>query len=123
MMVYVMTLPNQLRTLLPNALDVLRYYQRANVTTADIDEICQEVGLSERGFGKAIRSLVTKGYVIMDGDQVYRLTENGSAAAAELANQDAEDADDTEEDNTIDQFTRRLTVVLPRQLQAMRQPM
>ena len=74
--------------------------------------------MSERGFGKAIRSLVTKGYVIMDGDQVYRLTENGSAAAAELATQDAEDTDDTDDDNTVDQFTRRLTVVMPRQLQA-----
>ena len=117
-MVRVMTLPNHLRTLLPNALEVLRYYQRANVTTADIDEICQDVGLSERGFGKAIRSLVTKGFVIMDGDQVYRLTEHGSAATAALATIDFDDTGDEDEDYTDEQLTRRLTLVIPRQLQA-----
>lgn len=113
-----MPLPSHLKTLLPNTLDVLRYYQRSNLTTASIDDICQDVGLSERGFGKVIRSLVTKGYVIMDGDQVYRLTDKGGGVAEELAAFDAESGGEAGSDNAASpQLTRRLMVVMPRQLQ------
>ena len=114
-----MTLPNHLRTLLPNALDVLRYYHTAGVMTASIDDICQGVGLTERGFGKAIRSLVTRGYVVMDGNQIYRLTENGGEAAAEVASYDA-DSDDTDMVSEAESASveRRLVLVLPEKLVA-----
>ena len=106
----------------PSAIEVLRYLSKLDMGMAGIDDICQEVGLSERGFGKAIRSLVTKGYVVMDGDQVYRLTDNGSAAAEELGDYVDEDADesfdDEMDDEDLEPITRRLVMVMPRFLTA-----
>lgn len=114
-----MTLPSPLNTLLPNALDVLRYFQTSGQITATIDDICQDVGLSERGFGKAIRSLVTRGYVIMDGNQVYRLTEKGSEALETLADYDFDEAGDEEDADSEDQrLSRRLLLALPQPLKA-----
>jgi predicted transcriptional regulator len=79
-----MDLPYHLKTLPPDALDVIRYFGTIDNATASVDDICDNVGLSERGFGKVIRRLVTKGYVVMDGNQIYRLTEQGHDAVEEL---------------------------------------
>jgi len=81
-----MELPFYLKTLepLPGALDILRYFGQLDSETADSEEIADVLELSDRRFSKAIRRLVTKGYVMMDGDQVYRLTDQGSDAVEEL---------------------------------------
>lgn len=86
-----MELPFHLKTLqpLPGALDIIRYFGENNIITADADTLCDELGLSDRSFSKAIRRLVTKGYVLMDGDMVYRLSDQGQDAAEELAEYDA----------------------------------
>ncbi len=113
-----MELPSHLKKLLPDALDILRQLYQAEDMLASIDEICDSVGLSERGFGKHIRRLVTAGYIVMDGDQIYRLTTKGSEVAGELAEYDANAPDDTDEtDVSVRQYTRRLIVAVPRSLQ------
>jgi DNA-binding MarR family transcriptional regulator len=85
-----MELPFHLKTLepLPGALDIIRFFGTIDSPTADADEICENLDLSERRFSKAIRRLVTKGYVLMDGDMVYRLTEQGQRAVEELGDYD-----------------------------------
>lgn len=85
-------LPFHLKTIEPlnGALDIIRYLSQIDEPTADADEICDYLDLSDRSFSKAIRRLVTKGYVQMDGHQSYRLTEQGDRGALELAQYDAE---------------------------------
>lgn len=86
-----MELPFHLRTLepLPGALDILRLFGSANTPTLDADIIMDELGLSERSFNKAVRRLVTKGYMQMDGDLIYRLSDQGQSAVSELQEYDA----------------------------------
>jgi predicted transcriptional regulator len=84
-----MDLPFHLKALPPEALDVLRYFGTLNDPVAHAMKITDEVGLSERTFGKVIRRLVTKGYLQMDGDQAYRLSENGQDAVNELMEYDS----------------------------------
>src|SRR5215470_5353846 len=84
-----MELPFHLRALPSEALDVLRFYNASNLSIAHADEIMDGVGLSERLFGKIIRRLVTKGYLHMDGDQAYRLSDHGQEAVDTLAEFDA----------------------------------
>jgi predicted transcriptional regulator len=107
-----MDLPSHLRALPPSAVDVIRYLNKLDMKMAGVEDICEEVGLSERGFGKAIRSLVTKGYVVMDGDQIYRLTDQGSDVAEEIDLYFGDEAilEGTTENET---FTRRLVLVMP----------
>jgi hypothetical protein len=112
-----MDLPSHLKSLPPGALEVILYLSQAEDLTASREEICDDVGLSERGFGKVIRRLVTKSYVIMDGDQLYRLTDQGGDIAEELADYDL-DADSGDDDDDAEQFTRRMRLVLPEPLQA-----
>ena len=112
-----MDLPSHLRALPPGALEVIQYLSQADDMTASRDEICDEVGLSERGFGKIIRRLVTKSYVIMDGDQVYRLTDQGDEVAEEISGYDLGSMDDESGMDDDAQITRRLLLVLPRPLQ------
>jgi DNA-binding MarR family transcriptional regulator len=83
-------LPFHLRTLEPltGALDIIRYIGQLDELAADADNICDALDLSDRSFSKAIRRLVTKGYVTMDGDQSYRLTEQGQTAVEELTEYD-----------------------------------
>jgi DNA-binding MarR family transcriptional regulator len=85
-------LPFHLKTIesLPGALDIIRLLGDYDEHTADADEICNALDLSDRRFSKAIRRLVTKGYVVMDGDMVYRLSEQGEEAAGELVTYDEE---------------------------------
>lgn len=81
-----MDLPFHLKTLQPlkGALDILRYFGTIDSDTADADEICDVLNLSDRGFNKAMRRLVTKGYVSMDDDMYYRLTDQGETSVEEL---------------------------------------
>lgn len=84
-----MDLPFHLKALPPEALDVLRYYGTLDEPVAHAVVIGDEVGLSDRTFGKVIRRLVTKGYLQMDGDQAYRLSESGQDAVEDLLSFDA----------------------------------
>lgn len=131
-------LPFHLKTIetLPGALDILRFLGESDDHTSDVDTICDLLDLSDRRFSKAIRRLVTKGYVIMDGDMVYRLSEQGEDAVGELAEYDAaegnvpisERADRYDEDYEEDaaqpasaaahSVKRRLVLALPTTLTA-----
>jgi predicted transcriptional regulator len=79
-----MDMPFHLKTLPPEALDVLRFFAGHSDDIARSDEVMTGSGLNERRFGVALRRLVTKGYLIMDGYQTYRLSESGRRAATEL---------------------------------------
>ncbi|MEP7293398.1 MAG: hypothetical protein ABI835_16560 [Chloroflexota bacterium] len=77
-------MPYSLQTLPPEAVDILRYYAQQGADLAHTDSIIDGTGLSERGFGKGIRRLVTKNYLAMSNDQVYRLTDGGRRVIEEL---------------------------------------
>lgn len=116
-----MELPYHLQTLAPlsGALDILRYLGDLDAPSADADEICDALSLTDRTFGKAIRRLVTKGYVQMDGELIYRLSNQGREAVEILREYD-EDNPQTEtrgrgEASTV---TRRLIVAVPTTLVA-----
>lgn len=115
-----MDLPFHLKALPPEALDVLRYFGKLNDPVAHAMKITDEVGLSDRTFGKVIRRLVTKGYLQMDGDQAYRLSESGMDAVDELAEYDeAFPADRTRRQAPVEEkVTRKMVVVVPRTLQS-----
>ena len=115
-----MDMPHHLRTLPPEALDILRYFHTLSTSSAHAEQIIEGAGLSDRGFGKAIRRLVTKNYLVMDGEQVYRLSDNGKRVVAELNNYD-ENAPEEEETPESDEprfVIRHLVLVTPRVLQA-----
>ncbi|MBK8136438.1 MAG: hypothetical protein IPK52_11460 [Chloroflexi bacterium] len=82
-----MELPYHLKTLEPltGALDIVRYLRNEPDMLAAVETLLDKLELSERAFGKAIRRLVTQGYVQMDAEAVYRLTDAGRRAADELA--------------------------------------
>lgn len=110
-----MELAFHLRALPPDALDIIRFMGTLDDPLAHADVIAEEVGLSDRSLGKAIRRLVTKGYLQMGVDQMYRLTEMGRRSADELAEYDAEVGDD---DGTSDmvssiQVRRQAVLVVP----------
>ena len=83
-------LPFHLKTLEPlkGALDILRFFGVIDSATADADAIKDALGLSDRALPKAIRRLVTKQYIVMEGDMMYRLTEKGQQAVEELSEYD-----------------------------------
>lgn len=123
-----MDMPLSLQTLPAEALDILRYYGRSGGTSLHADDITEGAGLTDRGFGKGIRRLVTRNYLSMAGEQLYRLTDQGHRAVAALQayDQDApgdvaelalEDADDPPpEPRTV---RRRLVIIAPARLLAM----
>ena len=113
-----MDLPSHLKTLPPGALEVIRYLSTADELTASREAICGDLDISERGFGKIIRRLVTKSYVIMDGDQVYRLTDQGASVAEEIAGVDLGVELGDLDDGDSRQWTRHLVLVLPQPLQS-----
>jgi hypothetical protein len=83
-----MEMPHTLKTLPPEALDALRYFGRTGQTAAYPHDIVDGSGLSDRALGKAIRRLVTKSYMMLDGSGQYRLTENGRRLLASLLEYD-----------------------------------
>ncbi len=117
-----MDMPLNLQTLPPEALDVLRFFGATGHTSANADEITERADLSDRGFGKAIRRLVTKGYLIMDGDQVYRLSDSGRRAVADMLEYDLETPPEVREaaarGGVARSAVRRLVLAAPRALKA-----
>jgi predicted transcriptional regulator len=113
-----MDLPYSLQTLPPEAVDILRFYAGIDGESAHADSIVDGAGLSERGFGKGIRRLVTKNYVAMSSDQVYRLTDAGKRVVEELKSYDG-DAPQSQSRRREPLFLRRRVVlVTPRILTA-----
>jgi predicted transcriptional regulator len=115
-----MDLPFHLRALPPEALDVLRYFGKSQEQVAHAEVISDQVGLSERTFGKAIRRLVTKGYVQMDGDQAYRLTDDGQEAVNELVAFDSQEVGERVGAQAVirHKVGRHLSLVAPKHLKA-----
>ena len=116
-----MELPFHLKTIepLPGALDILRFFGTLEEETADADTICDTLDLSDRRFSKAIRRLVTKGYLVMDGDMIYRLTEQGQDAVEELAEYDGATGDSSAApapSTSANQVTRRMILAVPNTL-------
>jgi DNA-binding MarR family transcriptional regulator len=117
-----MELPYHLKTLEPlaSALDIIRFLGELDAP-ADVDEICEGLDISERRFSKAIRRLVTKGYVAMDGDMIYRLTDQGHEAVEILAEYDEahpEEGRGNSGDGEGSSISRRLVVAIPGRLVA-----
>jgi predicted transcriptional regulator len=112
-----MDLPYSLQTLPPEAVDILRYYAGINGESAHADSIVDGAGLSERGFGKGIRRLVTKNYVAMSSDQVYRLTDAGKRVIEELRSYDS-NAPATQKRREPHFLRRHVVLVTPRKLTA-----
>lgn len=110
-----MDMPFHLRTLPPEALEIIRYYSGAGTHVAHADAIQRGTDLSDRGFGKAIRRLVTKGYLTLDGEQRYRLTDSGQRAVDDFRRANAASPEmfrrRKSEEITLE---RRLIVALPR---------
>jgi len=115
-------LPFHLKTLEPlrGALDIIRFLDGISEPTADADLICDTLDLTDRSFSKAIRRLVTKGYVVMDGELIYRLTDQGNDAADELRAYDEAtggglgvtvSSDDG--DTTLETVNRRFVLAVP----------
>lgn len=116
-----MELSYQLQTLEPltGALDIIRFFGKVNDLTADATEIQEALELSDRTFDKAMRRLVTKGYVQMDGNRVYRLTEQGQRAVEEIAAYDETASLRGDVDDAVDDaIQRRLVVAVPSSLVA-----
>lgn len=112
-----MEMPYNLQTLPQEAIDILRYYASLNADAAHADAIVDGTGLSDRGFGKGIRRLVTKNYVAMSSDQEYRLTDSGRRVIEEVRNFSGDLTGATS--NGEARFLRRhLVVVAPRTLPA-----
>ncbi len=110
-----MEMPYSLQTLPPEAIDILRYYATSALDSAHADQIVDGAGMSERGFGKGIRRLVTKTYLLMSGDQVYRLTDAGKRVVAELRDYDDE-APPAPRKSEARFMRRHLVLVTPRSL-------
>lgn len=114
-------LPYQLQALEPlaGALDIIRYLGGISAPSADVDEICDALDMSDRRFNKAIRRLVTRGYVQMSGDMVYTLTSSGREAATTLADYDrTHPRSAVTDDDSVNQISRRVVVAVPRQMAA-----
>jgi len=111
-----MEMPFHLKTLPSEALDILRFFAEHSENVAQTSAMIDGTGLNERRFGVALRRLVTKGYLIMDGYQTYRLSDNGRRAVDDLAAYDeaAPEAAQAEDESRI--ITRRLVMVMPRTL-------
>lgn len=78
-----MSLPPDLQRLPPEALDVIRCLSNQE-QGAEVDTIRETTGLSERGFRKAIRRIVTLKYAQMPDRDFYVLTDKGREAVQAL---------------------------------------
>jgi predicted transcriptional regulator len=110
-------MPYSLQTLPDEAIDILRYYATLDGDSAHADAIVEGAGLSDRGFGKGIRRLVTKNYLVMSSDQVYRLTDPGRRVIEELQSSGG----DLKRPTTQSEprfLRRRLVIIAPRTLPA-----
>lgn len=101
-----MEMPFHLKTLPPEALDILRYFASTNENIARKEAIMEGADLNERRFGVALRRLVTKGYLAMDGYQTYRLNDSGRRVVNELSAYDAA--------HPVEAHSRRTRIVMRR---------
>lgn len=108
-----MSLPFELTTLPPQALDILRYMGRLSLEHADAEMIMGGTGLSERSFSKGIKRLVTKNYMSMDSARIYHLTQKGSNAISDIDTFDAETGGVFAMGQSNDTFEYDLCVVVP----------
>ncbi|MBE2269124.1 MAG: hypothetical protein IAE80_12910 [Anaerolinea sp.] len=114
-----MEMPLNLQTLPAEALDILRYYGATGAGSAHADDITDGTSLTDRGFGKGIRRLVTRNYLSMAGEQVYRLTEQGKKAVAALQEYEQSMPPEGEDLPVEPRFVqRRLVVAAPKRLLA-----
>lgn len=94
------------------AFEILKYLDDQPDNAADGEDIIDDLDLSSRGFDKAKRRLVTRGYMQMRSDYLLELTPKGRESAAIL--KEYGDGDDSSgDDGSIE---RELVVVLPRNL-------
>lgn len=100
---------------LKGAFDIILYLSEQGVP-ADTDTICDDLDMSDRRFGKAIKRLVTTGYVQMNLDYEYYLTDKGEESAEEL--EAFYGAGGSSRDVNENKVVRRLLLALPRQLTA-----
>jgi len=100
---------------LRGAFDIIRYLSEDD-TPAVAEDICDDLDMSDRRFGKAIKRLVTRSYVQMNSDYAYFLTQKGIDAAEELAEFDA--GGGAKRATNSNKIMRRLLIALPRQLTA-----
>lgn len=98
-----------------SALDIIRFLHAQPAGYADSDDIMEGLDISERRFGKAVRRLVTTGYIQMRSDYVYELTTQGVTAADELAAFDAAAPADSGIDSGLQ---RKILIAVPRSLVA-----
>lgn len=112
-----MEMPYSLQTLPQEAIDILRYFANLDADSAHADAIVDGAGLSDRGFGRGIRRLVTKNYVTMSSDQVYRLTDSGRRVIEEVRNF-AGDLGSVPSGGEARFLRRHLVIVAPRTLPA-----
>lgn len=97
-------------TTLQSALDIIRFLGTQPEYKADMDTICDGLGISETRFQRAIRRLVNLKYVQLVTQPIYSLTPQGERAVEELRAYDA-----AVRDNPIPEPPkRRAFVVLPR---------
>jgi hypothetical protein len=108
-------LPIDLRQLEPvkGALDILRYLYKQTGFVADGDDIMDNLSLSERGWDKAKRRLVTLNYIQMQGDYSYELTRKGQQRAQILKEYDADGGAGDDDDEKVQ---RQVVIALPRNL-------
>jgi hypothetical protein len=107
-------LPIDLQQLEPvrGALEIIRYlYQQTN-HAADGDAIMDDLDLSERGWDKAKRRLVTRSYIQMQSQYIYELTSKGVESARILIEYDASGGADEGDDKV----QRQVVLALPRNL-------
>jgi hypothetical protein len=108
-----MELPPELMRIPSSSLDVLRYMGRASVSASSAEGLAQGTGMSERGIGKAIRGLVTQGYLTMDASYVYFLTDKGSKAIQDIAAYDDSNPSDVGQVSSDSLIQQDLIVVTP----------
>lgn len=117
-----MDMSGGLYTLPSEALSILKFFTTVETEAAHAEAIIEGSGLTDRGFGKGIRRLVTRNYLTLSGEQVYRLTEQGRRAVRELADQVVigdDEALDIEDIGDEPRFVRRrLILVTPAALPA-----
>ena len=99
---------------LGSAFDIIRLLDSSEYALDSYD-VCEELAISERRFGKAIKRLVTTGYVTMDAERCYSLTDNGYEAAEELNEYFADGGGETD-DGSSNKIQRRLILAVPQEI-------
>ncbi len=78
-------MPIHLATLPPEALDILRFFGKTDTTAPyHADAIIEGGDMSERAFGKGLRRLINKKFMVMTDESIYKMTDLGRRGVAEL---------------------------------------